>query len=78
MQFNYIYWKYLKLFTLDYVTNLLKELENLVKRNLGAICHSLCITTSNKILKLYVSNKTPSENLLVLTSFTLKVYANVV
>lgn len=49
--------------------------QNLTKRNPGAICHSRWVTTVNRILRLYVSTEIPSDNLLILANFILKVYA---
>ena len=44
-------------------------------RGPGALCHSRWLTTANRILRLYVTMSNPSENLLLLTEFLMKVYA---
>ena len=43
-------------------------------RDPGALCHSLWLTTANRILRPYVTMSNPSENLLLLTEFVMKVY----
>lgn len=47
----------------------------LAKRNPGKVVHSRWITTANRILRLYISTNTPSENLKVLATFIMRVYA---
>lgn len=49
--------------------------EGLSKRNPGKVCHSRWLTTANRILRLYVSSQNPSQSLVILTTFILKVYA---
>lgn len=49
--------------------------ENLAKRNPGKIVQSRWLTTANRLLRLYVSTETPSENLRILVTFILTVYA---
>ncbi|VEN43556.1 unnamed protein product, partial [Callosobruchus maculatus] len=49
--------------------------ENLSKRSPGKIVHSRWLTTANRILRLYVSTAEPSENLVTLVTFILKVYS---
>ena len=45
-------------------------------RDPGALCHSRWLTTVNRILCLYATMSNPSENLLLLTEFVLKVYTS--
>lgn len=47
----------------------------LSKRNPGKMVHSRWLTTANRILRLYVSSAEPSDKLLILTNFIIKVYA---
>ncbi|KAB0805378.1 hypothetical protein PPYR_02348 [Photinus pyralis] len=49
--------------------------EKLSKRSPGKMVHSRWLTTANRILRLYVSTDEPSENLVILVTFILKVYA---
>lgn len=49
--------------------------ENLSKKNPGKMVHSRWLTTGNRILRLYVSSLEPTENLLLLVNFILRVYA---
>ncbi|GBM31831.1 hypothetical protein AVEN_56929-1 [Araneus ventricosus] len=49
--------------------------ENLSKRNPGKVCYSKWLTTANRIHRLYEGNENPSEALLTLTTFIVKVYA---
>jgi len=49
--------------------------EGLSKRNPGKIVHSRWLTVGNRILRLYISSNAPSENLVILASFIIKVYA---
>ena len=43
-------------------------------RDPGLLCHSSWLTTANRILRLYVTMSNPSENLLLLIEFVMKVY----
>lgn len=49
--------------------------DGLKKRNPGKVVHSRWLTTGNRILRLYLSTLTPSENLLLLVNFIMQVYA---
>jgi hypothetical protein len=49
--------------------------ESLAKKSPGIMVHSRWLTTANRILRLYVSTTDPSENLIILTVFIIKVYA---
>lgn len=49
--------------------------ESMSKRNPGRLNHSRWLTTANRILRLYVASENPSEELLVLATFVMKVYA---
>src|SRR6218665_3229421 len=44
-------------------------------RNPGCLNHSRWLTTANRILLLYVSDKKPSENLKTLVTYIIRVYA---
>jgi hypothetical protein len=44
-------------------------------RSPGILNHARWLTTANRILRLYVSSAEPSENLVVLANFIVKVYA---
>lgn len=48
---------------------------SLANRNPGPINHARWLTTANRILRLYVGTKNPSNNLNILTVFVMKVYA---
>lgn len=48
---------------------------DLAARNPGKLSHSRWLTTANRILRLYISNKNPSENLKTLATYVMKVYA---
>lgn len=48
---------------------------DLAMRNPGCLNHSRWLTTANRILRLYVSDKKPSENLKTLVTFIIRVYA---
>ena len=41
----------------------------------GKICHSRCLTTAIRILRLYVAKSNTSQGLILLTEFIVKVYA---
>jgi hypothetical protein len=43
----------------------------------GPLVHSRWLTTANRLLRLYVSTENPSENLVALASYVVKVYAPV-
>jgi len=43
----------------------------------GPLCHSRWLTTANRLLRLYVSSEHPSNNLVQLATFVMKVYAPV-
>lgn len=47
--------------------------ERLAKRSPGKMVHSRWITTANRILRLYVSTSSPSDSLLQLVDFIVKV-----
>lgn len=47
---------------------------DLSRRNPGKQAHSRWLTTANRILRLYISMKSPTENLKILAEFILKVY----
>lgn len=47
----------------------------LANRQPGKMAHSRWLTLANRILRLYVSTHTPSENLLLLVNYLVKVYA---
>jgi hypothetical protein len=48
---------------------------DLAMRNPGCLNHSRWLTTANRILRLYVSDKKPSKNLKTLVTFIIRVYA---
>src|SRR6218665_500307 len=48
---------------------------DLAMRNLGCLNHSRWLTTANRILRLYVSDRKPSENLKTLVTYIIRVYA---
>lgn len=48
---------------------------DLAMRNPGCVNHSRWLTTANRILRLYVSEKEPTENLKTLVTFIIRVYA---
>lgn len=48
---------------------------DLAMRNPGCLNHSRWLTTANRILLLYVSDKKPSENLKTLVTYIIRVYA---
>ena len=50
---------------------------DLEKKLPGKLSHARWLTTANRILRLYISTENPSEELLLLTEYTLKVYARV-
>ena len=43
----------------------------------GPVCHSRWLTTANRLLRLYVSTESPSDNLVALATYVMKVYAPV-
>lgn len=47
---------------------------DLSRRNPGKQAHSRWLTTANRILRLYISMKSPKENLKILDAFIVKVY----
>ncbi|PGH37161.1 MAG: hypothetical protein CRN43_22805 [Candidatus Nephrothrix sp. EaCA] len=47
---------------------------DLAMRNPGCLNHSRWLTTANRILRLYVSDKKPSENLKTLVTYIIRVY----
>lgn len=49
--------------------------DQLAIRSPGKMHHARWITTANRILRLYVSTTTPTENLMLIVSFIMKVYA---
>ena len=49
--------------------------EQLAKKNPGKMSHARWLTTANRVLRLYLATLSPSENLRILTTFILKVYA---
>ena len=52
-------------------------LDELARRDPGAISHSRWLTAANRMLRLYVSTCNPSENLKILVTYIIKVYAPV-
>jgi len=48
---------------------------SLSARNPGNVSHSRWLTTANRILRLYISTKEPSQNLKLITEYVIKVYA---
>ncbi|CAH1110778.1 unnamed protein product [Psylliodes chrysocephalus] len=48
---------------------------NLSKRDPGKMAHARWLTTVNRILRLYVASEQPSNELITITEFILKVYA---
>ncbi|GBM50260.1 hypothetical protein AVEN_141873-1 [Araneus ventricosus] len=44
-------------------------------RKPGAVAHSRCLTVESRILKLYVVTEMPSDNLITLATYIMKVYA---
>lgn len=49
--------------------------ESLKNSNPGKMVHSRWLTTANRILRLYISTADPTENLIILAEFIMKVYA---
>lgn len=49
--------------------------QSLSKKNPGKIVHSRWLTMANRLLRLYASTMSPTENLVHLVTFILKVYA---
>ena len=49
--------------------------EDLALKAPGKMSHSRWLTTANRVLRLYVATKEPSQNLKILTEFIIKVYA---
>ena len=49
----------------------------LARRNPGKMAHSRWLTTANRLLRLYVSEESPSENLLLIVDYVVKVYVPV-
>ena len=49
--------------------------QDLSLRNPGAINHSRWLTTSNRILRLYIGSEKPSHELITLAKFVIRVYA---
>ena len=47
----------------------------LLRRNPGALSHSRWLTAANRLLRLYVSTGDPSDNLTILVTCIVKVYA---
>ena len=52
-----------------------KYSKNLQAKYPGNMSHSRWLTTSNRILRLYASKDCPSDNLIALTTFVIRVYA---
>ena len=48
---------------------------SLAERNPGPLNHSRWLTTANRILRLYIASDTPSEQLITVTTFIMRVYA---
>ena len=67
----------------QYLYNICKAVANgncsmdLALQKSGPMCHSRWLTTANRLLRLYVSTDNPSDNLLVLVTYLIKVYAPV-
>ena len=51
--------------------------DSLARKEPGPVVHSRWLTTANRILRLYVSDKQPSAELVLLTDYVLQVYAPV-
>lgn len=49
--------------------------KDLALRNPGKLAHSRWLTTANRILRLYVSTKLPSESMKTIVQYVMKVYA---
>lgn len=49
--------------------------EDLALKSPGKMSHARWLTTANRVLRLYVATKEPSENLQILAEFIVKVYA---
>lgn len=49
--------------------------DTLSKKNPGKLGHARWLTTANRILRLYVSTSEPSETLIILSKYIMKVYA---
>lgn len=41
----------------------------------GKVCHSRWLTTANRIMRLYVATENPTDNLVILATFVMSVYA---
>ena len=52
-----------------------KIVEKTANMKPGKICHSRCLTTAIRILRLYVAKSNTSQGLILLTEFIVKVYA---
>jgi len=50
---------------------------DLSRREPGTLSHARWLTTANRLLRLYISTTTPTENLVTLVTYVLKVYAPV-
>lgn len=48
---------------------------SLAFKNPGKLSHARWLTTANRIVRLYISTPTPSENLVKIATFIIKVYA---
>ena len=60
---------------MKYVMQFPKVSVQLSSRNPGALCHSRWLTAANRLLRLYVSTKDPSNNLIILATYIVEVYA---
>ncbi|GBL81333.1 hypothetical protein AVEN_143643-1 [Araneus ventricosus] len=50
---------------------------DLALRKPGPVAHSRWLTTAGRILRLYVATEKPSDNLIILATYIMKVYAPV-
>ncbi|GBN41871.1 hypothetical protein AVEN_74001-1 [Araneus ventricosus] len=49
---------------------------DLALRTPGPVVHSRCLTIAGRILMLYVATEKPSDNLIILATYIMKLYAN--
>lgn len=74
---NDLSWEQKYLYNICNAINLGNCSIDLAQRQPGKIGHSRWLTTANRILRLYISSDHPSENLINLVEFIMKVYAPV-
>lgn len=70
-------WEQKYLYDICNAVSLGKCSEDLAQRQPGKIAHSRWLITTNRILRLYISSDHPSENLINLVTFLMRVYAPV-